>query len=317
MTDVPEADDELLLEDVASITRVGPVAADVAKLVSAILDEDKNAGWSTLSAPLTFSSVTWRPELQRLDKQRILHAHLGDAIPTYIAKRIQAARTAGFTITIALELESLYSADILRSLSEYDANVYVRGSRQTPLRSRHFLAAIADEGVPVAPDLRRAIAKRAWELRSEGTAYERGRRFEALLAFLLGQVSDLRIFERNLRNKTQEIDIVLQVDNFSSRSWFKSGVPFILVEAKNWVDPADQPTVSLLFRKLSTKRKRSQLGFLFSVSGFTQDAEIEEIRSSESDLCVVMFDGPKIIELIEAGSLDDTLEAMVNHAILR
>lgn len=94
-------------------------------------------------------------------------------------------------------------------------------------------------------------------------------------------------------------------------------MPFVLVEAKNTVETIGAPVVSLLVRKLQTKRGKARLGFLFAASRFSSDAEKEELRLSETQYCVVMFDAHAIEALIEAADLDEALEQHVARAMLR
>ena len=123
--------------------------------------------------------------------------------------------------------------------------------------------------------------------------------------------------ERNYRNETEEIDLVLQIDNFSSRVWQKSGVPFILVEAKNRADKASQPMVSSLVTKLQTKRGNARIAFLVSLAGFTDDARMQELRFSTQDICVVMIDRLQLESLLAAANIDEQLEVLVRQAMLR
>jgi hypothetical protein len=137
------------------------------------------------------------------------------------------------------------------------------------------------------------------------------------VAFLLGQVADFRIFQRNFRTETGEIDIVLQIDNYSSRCWYEPGVPFIFVESKNTFEPAGQSVISLLIRRLQTSRQRARIGLAFSVGGFTSDAEKEELRLSEGGLCIAFFDSDAIQAFIEAPDPDSFLDSQVANAMLR
>ena len=200
-----------------------------------------------------------------------------------------------------------------------DADVIVLddyvSSRQ--LNPRPLLAALADVEVPVSPDLRRNIANVVWDRIADGTAYRKGKRLEALLAFIFAQIRDLKVVERNYRNETEEIDLVLQIDNFSSRVWQKSGVPFILVEAKNRADKASQPMVSSLVTKLQTKRGNARIAFLVSLAGFTDDARMQELRFSTQDICVVMIDRLQLESLLAAANIDEQLEVLVRQAMLR
>lgn len=289
-------------------------ANDVESIVPLIkkLDPKWQAG-----TPLVDSPIHWTPHLVRPEKRWALHVHLSLGAPRYLRKRLVAAAESGELIHLALSLEALYVPEVLEVLGEADAYVYVIGQDAKPTPRRHYLAALADLGVPVDPTLRAQLARTAWEVRDRGTVNQRGRRLEALLAFILGQVTDFRVFKRNFRTDTGEIDIVLQIDNFGGRCWNESGVPFVFVESKNVKDPIGQPVVSLLIRRLQTSRSRARIGLLFSAGDFTSDAQREELRLSESSLCVDFF-GPSDIEaLIAAEDIDSFLNDHIGHAMLR
>jgi Holliday junction resolvase-like predicted endonuclease len=266
---------------------------------------------------LDVGDVRWQPHLWQPDTGRALHIHLSSVLPGYIARRLRAAKQAGFTIDVALPLDSLYDAETLELLVDLDSHVYIYDLPDTVSPRRHCLATLADQDIPVEPAVRTTLARRCLSLISEGTSQEKGKRLEALLAFLLGQTADFRVIERNYRTATQEIDIVVQIVHYSHRCWVTPGVPFVLVEAKNRQDTAGYPEVSLLIRKVQTKRGRSRIGMLFSLGGITGDAKDEELRISEGDLCIVMFDRSELELWIDAPNADDHLEEHVRRAMLR
>ena len=218
-----------------------------------------------------------------------------------------------------MELASLSKPDIIELLVSIDANVIVLDdydvSRQ--LESRPLLTALADIEVPVSPELRRNIAKTVLERIENGSPQQKGRRLESLLAFTFSQVGDLKVVERNYRNETEEIDLVLQVNKISSRCWQKPGHPFILVEAKNRADKATQSTVSGLITKLQTKRNTAKIAFLISLAGFTKDAQMQELRFSTQDICITMIDRHQLETILTAEDLDKELDSIVRKALLR
>lgn len=304
----PSSDDALLYEE-------GPAernALEVDRIVPLIKKLDNQ--WLP---PVRIDSAKWVPHLSRPDRNWALHVHLSDGCPRYIRRRLVAAAEAGHLVHVALPLEALYDSEVLEVLGEADASVYVVDVGGQPTPRRHFLAAMADLSVPVEPLLRRKLASAVWNRRADGTPNQQGRRLEALIAFLLAQAADLSIYERNFRSATGEIDIVLRVDNFSGRIWFTPGVPFIHVESKNTQDVVGQPVVSILIRKLQISRGRARIGLLFGANGFSSDARDEELRLSESELCIAFFDSEAIEALIEADDVEAYLERHIGDAMIR
>lgn len=242
-------------------------------------------------------------------RQRHHHPHL--------IRRFEAAVEAGYRVHVILELADLYRADAVRQLAAIDAFVHVIDAPHFS-KPGHVLAVMGDLQVPVDPSLRTEIAKETWNRIGEGETWVRGTRFEALLAFLLGQVADFRVVSRNYTTDTEEIDILLQIDNFSSRCWLESGVPFLLVEAKNWDDEVPQKEVTVFLGKILTKRGRARIGLLFARKGFTGAADLQETKLGQKEEIVVALVGPDtLLEWIEREDGDEYLEDVVRDAMLR
>ena len=306
-------------EDVEEVVgRIGPSADEVESAIDDICERDDVFGWER-NVDIDLGVKRWRPAALSSDRKTLLHVSLGGQIPRYVRDRLRRANDAGYGVVIALTVDALFLPDVLRMLSELDASVFVLDDYRVERRGekRHFLAALADLDVPLVPELRREIGAECWSRLDQGTSQEKGRRLEALLAFVFSQVSDLKVVERNFRTASEEIDLVLQVDNFSGRAWQKPGVPFILVEAKNTQAKASQPMVSILLTKLQTNRGTTKIAFLVSPSGFTDDAILQEMRFSTGDFCVVMIDRRGMEKLLSAGDIGEELEILVRRSMLR
>jgi hypothetical protein len=230
---------------------------------------------------------------------------------------MMAAAEAGLQVHFATDLAALYREDVLKALVAADAFVHLVDDRE-PGGASHVLAAVCDCGVHVAIALRADLSRMAWERRKCGGPWTRGKRFEALLAFLLSQVIDFRVIERNYRTETEELDAVLQIGSYAGRCWAESGVPFILVEAKNWDNPVPQKEVTAFAGKILTKRGRARIGLMFGAAGFTSDAMGQETKLGQREQIVVALIGPEDFEKWLASTQpDDFLESLVRHAMLR
>lgn len=292
--------------------------AEVEAAAARICANAKGQDWVE-GTELDLGSKRWKPNAVSRDGTRLLYVFLQDELPRYVRDRLGLAAERGIRPTLALNLATLFKPELVELLVGVDADVIVLDDYITTrqLDPKSLLAALADVEVPVSPELRRSVAKVVWSRIGDGTSQEKGRRLEALLAFAFAQVRDLKVIERNYRNETEEIDLVLQIDNFSSRVWQKSGVPFILVEAKNRSDKASQPMVSTLITKLQTKRGTARIAVLVSLAGFTDDARMQELRFSTQDICVVMIDRAQLESMLSADDVDAEFEAIVRQAMLR
>jgi hypothetical protein len=294
------------------------VDVDIEKTLRDVLDADHKSRWER-DVQLDLGAKKWRPSAVSHDRKSLLYVCLQGQIPKYVSDRLSLARDQDIDVVVATQISGLYNAQNIEILAAVDADLLVvddfRNDRR--FRKRHALAAIADIEVPLSSEDRRRVAARVLEILETGGSHRKGRRLEALLAFLFSQARDLKVVERNFRTETEEIDLVVQVDNFSDRVWQRPGVPFVLVEAKCWKDKVDQQTVSTLILKLQGKRGSAEIAILVSLLGFTEDAKKQELRLSMTDYCVPMLDRAAVNEILMADDLDATLETYVRRALLR
>lgn len=291
---------------------------DVSKAIDLICDYSASSQWET-DVELELGPKRWRTHATSSDRKHLLYVLLQNQIPRFAEDRIRLAARDGIRATIALNLSALYDANLVQTLVEVDAEVIVLDDIDPTarLKPRPLLIALAEIKVPYASVARREIAKVVWDRIDEGTAQEKGRRLEQLLAFAFSQVQDLRVVEHNFRNDSEEIDLVLQVQALSSRAWQNPGVPFLLVEAKNRSDKASQQMMSTLITKLQTKRGKATIALMISLGGFTEDAKVQEIRFSTQGICVVMIDRVQLAGILEAEDIDAALETVVRRSLLR
>jgi hypothetical protein len=288
-----------------------------ASMIDSIVERIKNSNkdWIDPPNPIEVGGLRWRPDLVSGKSPIALHVHIDASVPKWVERRLHEAAKQ-YRICVALPIEALYDDAVLRLLSDINAYVIVV-SRATVSKPAHYLAAIADNGIAVGTQLRIDLASRCWSKRREGSNFEKGRLFEALIAFLLSQVGSFRIESRNFNGATDEIDIVVRVAATTKFCWSESGVPFVIVEAKNWKDTVGSVIVSSLIRKLETRRGRARIGLLFVTSSFSPEAQAEELKEAKGALCVAML-GPNDIEKwIAETDLAAYLDKQISRAMLR
>lgn len=149
-----------------------------------------------------------------------------------------------------------------------------------------------------------------------GTADQKGKRFEALVAFLLSQVEGFSIFERNYKTSTEEIDVIIQRRGIDSRVWSLTNAPFLLAEAKNHADGISQHMFSTFRVKMQTKRSTVRIGLMLSRTTVSGAAIEQESKFASDELTIVFLDGDKIAEWADATDGTGFLEAMVSQAML-
>jgi len=302
--------------DVTSSGRA-PERDDVQAVADMLVEAD--SAWRSGETRL-FGEVSWQPELERSNPPAVLHVHLAGRLRSYILERLRMVRLAGYEVHLAMPLTSLYDEDLLTALVGVEPYIHIIGPAeiaevQKPLS---LLACLTAHRVRVTPDTRAHIGNVGLELsRKDGGTYERGQRFEGLLAFLFSQVEDFHVVERNYRTETEELDAVIQQRATGGRAWANLGAPFILVEAKNWKNKVDQKEFSAFRVKMQGKRGTVRLGLMVGASGFTGDAMTQELKFASDDLTIA-FLGPEELEgWIGAPEGDDYLETIVRRAMMR
>ena len=259
----------------------------------------------------------WQPDLLGKDGRSLLHVHSADRLRNFVEVRLRAATDAGYEIHIATTLERLYDVELLRQIVPFDPLIHVLTEAQCSPGER-LLAVLADRGVRVDRETRATLASSALDLAgSAASSHTRGKRFEAVLAFLLSQVQDFTVAARNFRPVAEEIDIVVQQRATSGRAWVLPSAPFILVEARNRREGIDQPAFLAFRGKLSTKRQTARIGLMFSATTVSSDARTEELKFATEGLVVVFLDGDETRAWAISQDLDEFLEDRVRRAMLR
>jgi hypothetical protein len=250
----------------------------------------------------------------------VLTVHVAERMRPYLVDRLRAAAKAGRGIHVATPLQGLYDGELLDHLTSVDAQLHLVRGLNSVDGPAPVLACLADEGITVEPEVRQRLAATAWNLSraKDISSYLKGRRLEGLLCFLLSQIEDFRVVERNLRTDTEELDAVVQQGRVhGSRCWSEMGAPFIIVEAKNWTTKVTQTEASVLRVKMQGRRGNVRLGVLVGANGFTSDAREQEMRFASDDLTIAFIGPDELDKWIAADDGDDYLEQLVRRAILR
>lgn len=171
-----------------------PELEDVARLSGEIVAAEP--AWHE-SPGQSFDGLTWRPDLVRDDPAAVLHVHLAERLRPYIVDRLRAATRNGHQVHLAMPLGQLYVEEQLALLAELDGQVHMIEPDQIA-PSVPILTALAERSIRVSRESRQQLGQIALGLsRASASASLRGRRFEALLLFLLSQVRDFRVVEHN------------------------------------------------------------------------------------------------------------------------
>ena len=75
--------------------------------------------------------------------------------------------------------------------------------------------------------------------------------------------------------------------------------------------------VTVLIRKLETRRGRAKIGLLFSTSSFSPGLRAEELKEAKGGFVVAMLGPKEIVELIASDDPTEYLDDFVMYAMLR
>jgi hypothetical protein len=305
-----------LEEPLLGVPERGPERKDLDLVVEHIRARDSR--WANGEAA-AYGSLRWRPDLTRSDIPAVLHVHLAERLRPYVIDRMLAAHHDGCEIHLALPLSKLYDEELLSSTHALDPQIHViDGDSLDVAAPVALLTVLCDRRVRVTPKSRSLLGAKAVELSAADTSSQlRGRRYEAAIAFLLSQVSDFDVVERNLRTDTEELDAVVQQRTTHGRVWSGLGAPLILVEAKNWKIPVPQKEASAFRVKLEGRRGVVRLGLMFGAHGFTSDALDQELRFASDELTIAFVRPEELDEWIAAQDGDEFLETLIRRAMLR
>jgi hypothetical protein len=246
-----------------------------------------------------------------------LHIHVADRLRGYATRRFAAAFEAGISVHVATTLGRLYDAELLEQLAQADAQVHLIDGSVPVKKAVRVLALLADLQIRVPVELRTALGRQGWDMSCrDGTPDQKGKRFEALVAFLLSQVDGFWIFERNYRTDTEEIDAVIQQRELTGRVWSLANAPFILAEAKNHQTGISQGMFSAFRLKMMTKRATVRIGVMLSRTTISGDAIEQEKKFASEELTIAFLDGDAVQKWIEADDPTSHLERVISEAML-
>jgi len=289
-------------------------ARDPAEIAGELLEADSR--WRAEKAIDLGDGHSWQPDLVAHDESALLHVHVADRLRGYAVRRFAKAIDAGIEVHVATTLGRLLDSELLDQLAASDAHIHLL-DEDYGRKPERVLAILADEGIKVAAEVRKALGRHGFEFsKRDGTADQKGKRFEALVAFLLSQVEGFSIYSRNYKTSTEEIDVVIQRTTVDARVWSLTNAPFILVEAKNHADGISQAMFSTFRVKMQTKRATVRIGLMLSRTKVSGAATEQESKFASEELTIVFMNGDAIAEWIEADDGSKFLARQIAGAML-
>jgi hypothetical protein len=143
-----------------------------------------------------------------------------------------------------------------------------------------------------------------WEkAKTAKTKREKGKTFEQLLDTMISFDENFNVVEKNVRTKSEEIDLVLE--NLGKTVFFSQlRSPLILLECKNWGSKVRAKEVRDFAQKIQNRpRVLCSIGVFVASSGLTKDANEELLGYRGKEFLIVVLNGKDI-------------ETMVKHRVL-
>jgi hypothetical protein len=272
----------------------------------------KDDRWKFPDTPL--EDPRWVPDLIRDDGSAVLHHQAGGNLLPFMVRRLKRVSELGIEVHMSCSLAALYDERLLRSLSSVHPVIHLQ--EEGGVKPEPLLLTVALQGIQLSRETRQQLAEDGLSRSSvDGTSHQKGRRFEAVVAFLFSQVDGFRVSATNYRTDTEEIDVVVRQLAADGRIWARDG-PLILIEAKNHAAGISQDMFSAFRTKLEVKRGRVKLGFMVSRTTVSGEAERQEAKTAMGDIAIVFLDGENLASWIPADDPDEWLEGQVEAAVL-
>lgn len=158
------------------------------------------------------------------------------------------------------------------------------------------------------------IEMKYYRLKAETDPIEKGKLMENVVSYIFSLIYGFKVIKR-IRTSTEEIDIVIR-NEAKEKFWEKQGL-YILAECKNTESKVGKNEIVIFRDKLDNRFNRCDLGFLFSMNGFTKNIEKDNLRNSKGELLVVPIDGEMLERLINSNNVSELLKEYVDTEVFQ
>ncbi|MDB2276544.1 restriction endonuclease [Halorubrum ezzemoulense] len=146
---------------------------------------------------------------------------------------------------------------------------------------------------------------------SADTSQERGDAFEEFAGILMEAMPFIRVRERNLRSRTNELDLVVEYTGADDTKIFDKVSSDFLIECKHWSEPVGSDPVGNFIQKMD--KLSVDFGIIFARNGITGDEQTDgygQIRDAfiQSDKVILVIDDGDIERLLGGKSLYNILD---------
>jgi hypothetical protein len=274
--------------------------------------------WRRSEKAMVVDGIAWRPDL--IDPEgRLLHLHLLPKLGRAWERRIAAALNDGNHVVVAAPIEYWYAEESVERLARLGVGTVVleAGESWTAREHRSVARLVALEGILLPAEAITRIATHLLDdALSEPSSFLKGRKFEEVIAFVLSQTSFFQVVGFNVKNLSEEIDVLLKNRRVDDRAI--PSAPLVIVSAKNEAATIGKEALVALVGQIDNKRGLCKLGFLCASRGIAKTVGYEDIGNRHGDRVVALLDGIRLRGIInDAVNLDDHVEQLIIEGAVR
>jgi CheY-like chemotaxis protein len=159
----------------------------------------------------------------------------------------------------------------------------------------------------------RAIVETWAVAQVERDGNRKGLLLERLVALLLKSVPGFDRLDMRLRNRVEELDVLVQ--NSSPDPFWQKESPYILVECKHWSKPVGAKELRDLWGKMEGRYDRCRLALLIAPGGFADTVRALQLRKAEKETLVILIGAGDLDELIRRQDRGEALKEMHRRAV--
>lgn len=143
------------------------------------------------------------------------------------------------------------------------------------------------------------------------SSQDRGDAFEEFAGVLMESMPFIRVRERNLRSRTNELDLVVEYTGADETKSFDKVSSDFLIECKNWSDPVGSDAIGNFLQKKD--KLRVDFGIMFTRKGITGDEQTNgygQIRDAliKDDNVILVIDNEDLESILNGESFYKILD---------
>lgn len=162
--------------------------------------------------------------------------------------------------------------------------------------------------------LQNALESDYADAKNEPNSQLKGKKFERFISLLFGNMGFQHI-QRNIRDKSNEIDLIIRND--VSDPFFEKFSSHFLVECKNFSErnKVDKNDFDSFEKKLKTSHGMTKLGFLVTSNSFASTIKQQARFSATEDYKIILLSNIEIIRILRSSNRFEVLKNIISEQV--